>query len=60
MDAGRGDLLLEAHGYVARGGKGSHWVFVAPDRDRPIVLAEHGKWLKSGYVRMLRDELFKS
>jgi predicted RNA binding protein YcfA (HicA-like mRNA interferase family) len=54
------EWLLAQHGYVGRIGKGSHRAFVAPNRARPIVLAMHGKWLKSGYIRMLRDELLNS
>ena len=49
--------LLLAHGYTLTGGKGSHQVFTAPDKDAPIVLAAHGKKLKSGYIRMIRQEI---
>lgn len=49
--------LLIAHGYTLTGGKGSHQVYTAPDKERPIVLAAHGKKIKTGYIRMIRQEL---
>lgn len=47
--------LLADHGFVQTGGRGSHQVFVSPDFQSPIVLAPHGKKIKSGYIRAIRE-----
>ena len=49
--------LLLAHGYALRGREGSHRAFTAPGKERPLVLVQHGKKLKSGYVRLMRQEI---
>ncbi len=46
--------LLALHKFEKVGGKGSHQVFVSPDFESPVVLAPHGKQIKSGYIRSIR------
>ena len=50
-------VLLAQNGFSQAGGKGSHRVFTHPDYDNAIVLAAHGKKLKTGYIRAIRDAL---
>ena len=50
-------VLLAQNGFSQTGGKGSHRVFTHPEYDSAIVLAAHGKKIKTGYVRAIRDAL---
>ena len=49
--------VLEWHGFIRTGGRGSHRVYGHPGLDHSITLAAHGKHLKSGYIRNLRHIL---
>lgn len=51
-------MILALFGWSKTGGKGSHQVFSNPARDDVFVLASHGKSIKSGYIRELRELLF--
>lgn len=52
------ELLLELKGFSKRkSGGSSHRVFVHPTYPHLIVLAAHGKKLKTGYVRQIREAL---
>lgn len=46
--------LLESFGFNKEGGKGSHQVFQNTKMEKTVVLAKHGKKIKSGYVKSLR------
>jgi len=50
-------LLLAQKGFVLRKktSGSSHKIFIHPDCDDAIVLAAHGKKIKSGYVRAIRE-----
>lgn len=51
-------LLLELNGFSLRkSGGSSHRVFVHPTYPNLIVLAAHGKKIKTGYVRDIREAL---
>lgn len=52
-------LLLVWKGWTKRNQVGSHEVYTHPEFDRPYVLATHGRKVKSGYPRELR-ELYSS
>jgi predicted RNA binding protein YcfA (HicA-like mRNA interferase family) len=51
------ELVLSQHGFSNVGGEGSHRVYSHPQLDQPVVLAAHGKAIKSGYVRRIRQAL---
>ena len=50
-------LLLNFYGFKKVGGKGSHQVFISENFASPVVLAPHGKQIKSGYIRSIRNLL---
>lgn len=48
------ELILAQHGFVSRNTGSSHRVFSHPGRHDNLVLAAHGKSIKSGYIREIR------
>lgn len=51
------ELILIQHGFVKRSGEGSHRIFSHASLDQPLVLAAHGKAIKSGYIRAIRQAI---
>lgn len=51
------EQILLQHGFNHAGGSGSHRVWSHPDLDQPVVLAEHGKSIKPGYIRAIRQAI---
>ena len=51
------ELVLTQHGFIKRPGPGSHRIFSHPNLDQPVVLAAHGKSIKSGYIRAIRQAI---
>lgn len=51
------ELVLTQHGFSHTGGSGSHRVYSHPALDQPVVLSAHGKSIKSGYIRSIRQAI---
>ena len=51
------ELVLTQSGFVKRMGEGSHRIFSHPLLDQPVVLAAHGKHIKPGYIRAIRQAI---
>lgn len=51
------ELVLAQNGFIKRSGAGSHRVFSHPALDQPVVLAAHGKAIKGGYIRAIRQAI---
>lgn len=51
------ELVLTQNGFIKRSGAGSHRVFSHPELDQPVVLAAHGKAIKGGYIRAIRQAI---
>lgn len=51
------ELVLTQNGFSHVGGAGSHRVYSHPELDQPVVLAAHGKGIKSGYIRKIREAI---
>lgn len=49
--------VLKSFRFECVGGKGSHQVFQNAEKQKTIVLAQHGKKIKSGYIRSLRKTI---
>ena len=49
--------ILEKSKYEKAGGKGSYQVYQNVENQKTIVLAKHGKKIKSGYIRSVRKAL---
>lgn len=51
------ELVLTQHGFSHTGGEGSHRVYSHPQLDQPVVLAAHGKGIKPGYIKRIRQSI---
>ena len=49
------ELVLTHCGFTKRDTGSSHRVFSHHALDQPLVLAAHGKSIKSGYIRLIRQ-----
>lgn len=49
--------VLKSFRFECVGGKGSLQVFQNTEKQKTLVLARHGKKIKSGYIRSLRKAL---
>mgnify|MGYP001783826578 FL=1 len=49
--------ILETSKFKKVGGKGSHQVYQNNATQKTVVLARHGKKVKSGYIRSIRKAL---
>ncbi len=54
---GEAERVLAQHGFSSRSGTGSHRIFTHPQLDQPVVLSAHGKAIKPGYIRMIRQAI---
>lgn len=50
-------LVLKQAGFSETGGRGSHRVFSHPSYSSVVTLAAHGKAVKGGYVKVVREAL---
>lgn len=51
------ELILAQHGFKHVGGEGSHRVWSHTGLDQPVVLAAHGKGIKTGYIKRIRQAI---
>lgn len=51
------ELVLTQHGFSHVGGEGSHRVYQHPALFDEVVLAAHGKGIKPGYIRRIRQAI---